>query len=216
MNQQMNQQINLYQPIFRKERRLFSALAIAQLCAVAAVALGAFAVYAQQRVGALDEQVTQLRAQEAARVSQLQSLSRRLAESGGDEALQARLAEAVLALRDRESVLGMLAGAGVGSVNGFSHHLEALARRRLDGLWLTSVSLSGTDGNVRLEGRAADAALVPEYLQQLAAEVPFGGQRFASFQLSRPEAEAAGIRFTLSGETRDEAVLLRTADGSRR
>ncbi len=210
----MNQQINLYQPIFRKERRLFSAVAIAQLCAVALVSLGGFSVYASQKVGSLHAEVTDLRVQEAARVSQLESLSKRLAESGGDEGLRAELADRIQELRDRESILGMLGGIGVGSANGFSHHLEALARRKLDGMWLTRVSLSGTDGDVQLEGRAADAALVPEYLQRLSAEVPFGGQRFATFQLSRPPADTGGgIHFTLSGKTRDEAVLLRTADG---
>ena len=61
----MRQQINLYQPIFRRERKQLSAVTVALGLAVIAVALTAFSVYTSLGVNRLQRQVQQLSEQQA-------------------------------------------------------------------------------------------------------------------------------------------------------
>ncbi len=67
----MYQQINLYQPIFRKQRQIFSAVTMLQAVGVVAVALLGIYVYAFAKIGGLEGAVIQLEGREKALQTQL-------------------------------------------------------------------------------------------------------------------------------------------------
>ena len=58
----MSQQINLYQPIFRRERKVFSAATIAQATLVVAAGLAAIYGYASWKMRGLNREVAMLEA----------------------------------------------------------------------------------------------------------------------------------------------------------
>jgi hypothetical protein len=65
------QQINLYQPIFRKQRQIFAAATMLQAVGVVALALLGIYAYAYVQVGALEVAVVQLEGREKALLTQL-------------------------------------------------------------------------------------------------------------------------------------------------
>src|SRR5258706_453055 len=66
----MYQQINLYQPIFRKQRQIFSATTLAQVLGVVAAALLLLYGYGLLQVRGLEAQVVQLEGREQALTGQ--------------------------------------------------------------------------------------------------------------------------------------------------
>jgi hypothetical protein len=116
-----------------------------------------------------------------------------LSVASGDTSWEERLEEARRSLRDRQLALGLVQDSSLGNIQGFSHHLNSLARQDTDGLWLSYIRLSAQGDNTVLEGRALRADMVPAYLQGLAEEPPFATQRFNQFQIERPEDESADV-----------------------
>ena len=113
-------------------------------------------------------------------------------------------------LRDREAaqqrLQGLLANGGAGRLQGYADHLEALARRSHPSVWITGLTLQGSDDAIELRGRMTDPALLPDYLRSLQAEPEFKGRSFATLQIQRGGADADpnSLRFgILPGATAD-------------
>ena len=71
----MTQQVNLYQPIFRKQRKVFSAVTIAQAAAVFIVGLLLIYGYGRWQLAALGADIDALELQRNAAMLHLQVLS---------------------------------------------------------------------------------------------------------------------------------------------
>lgn len=178
--------INLYDAGLRQRFDwLAPAPAVALLGAVALV-VAAAAVWAQARANALAPQAEQLAQQVQAEQAALQTLAQQRSAQRADPALQAALSEAQGALQLRLSALTQLQP-GSSSTNSHAATLAALARQSTDGLWLTGLTLQGTD--VTLRGRALEPALIPTYVQRLNTEPALRGRTFRSLQVERPLSE---------------------------
>lgn len=199
----MSQQINLYSPLFRKQRKVFSALAMAQAIVLVLVGVGCFYAYV-----ALHSSLLEIKLGESD--AQLRSeLERLKVYGGGDspEALKAlaerrKALEATLAERHRTAQA--LADSGLGKSEGYSESLRALARVSIQGLWLTRIQFSDRDGEVAIAGRATHPELVAAYLERLRGERALRGQAFARLEIRRAAAsERAGtVEFVLSSAPR--------------
>ena len=77
----------------------------------------------------------------------------------------------------------------------------ALARQSTAGLWITGLTLNGTDESVVLAGRTQSPELVPGYLQRLTSEPTLAGQQFEIFQMTRP------VRSPADADKHTDAVL---------
>lgn len=195
------QQINLYQPMFRKERKRFSALALLQIGLACLLLLVAIGVYFQV-------QLHRLQANEQSLASQHRHLEQTLAalrSSDGDPALEAldrRVEELESRLRQRESLLAGIAGLA-GRQTGFAPQLRALAQQRVPGLWLTGIHFADGGHGAELRGVALEAGLVPRYLELLPEHEQLDGLDFQQVLVQRRPAGEAGLDFTL--RTRDLA-----------
>jgi hypothetical protein len=203
----MFQQVNLYQPIFREEQKLFSATTIGLGLAALSIGLLAFAGFAAWRVALLERQLHTVRTQADLR-------QRLAAESQGlyVEAL-------ALELERRQQALRYLASGAAGVRGGFAARVEALAREQLDGLWLTGATFTAESGRFALAGSASSPERVPEYLARLANEPALAGAKLESLEISRPKEEnAAHIDFVLSSSapppTKDTRLAMTGARGS--
>lgn len=193
----MNQQVNLYQPIFRRQKRVFSALALVQVTLVVVLAFAAVYAYGAWRVHVLAADLVEQEARRDAALARLAELDKRLPPLQGSRLLEAEVARLESALEAKRRVAAALdSGAGPGA-RGFSAHLEGLARQHIQGIWLTGVEIGEAGALLGLKGGALQAELVPEYVQRLAREPVFQGLRFRILRLGRPEADSEGVTFEL-------------------
>ena len=71
------------------------------------------------------------------------------------------------------------------ALEGFSDPLKSLANQRVRGLWLTKISLHGTD--ISLTGKTLGPHNVAKLINQLAQEQPFAGRYFNELTIYQPE-----------------------------
>jgi len=184
----MFQQVNLYQPIFREERKLFSATAIGTGLGIVAAGLVTITCVSWWQVISLSRQLDGVAAQERARAG-LNAASQRLFEHGEtQQTLSEHVQTLALALDRRQRVLRYLSSGKAGSNQGFATRLEALAREQIDGLWLKGATFTAEPGRFALAGSAINAELVPRYLARLANEPALAGAKVESLEIREPKA----------------------------
>lgn len=181
------QQINLYQPILRRPKPVFSASAIAQTLVLVTAGLLLIQGYGAWRVASLSDSVQQLRASRDTAEGAYQELMRRQPRREPDPQLQQQV-EQLAADLDRARVLAEALGSGAfGNASGLSEYLLGLARQHEEGLWLTRIVLDAGGEVIGLDGRSLSPEAVPGYLQRLSSEAAFKGKAFGHLELSRGE-----------------------------
>lgn len=187
----MAQQINLFNPIFLKQKRYFSATAMAQ--AIGLIVIGVLAIYALQvrQTRALERVAAEAQKQLDERKAQIAVFAR---QTAGDtsKALAAELEAAEARLVERRSLLDDVRTGVGGDARGYSRYLAALARANTSGVWLTGVEIGGKSGDLVIKGRALESALVPAYIDALKRQPPFTGRRVGELKLvAKVEAPSA-------------------------
>lgn len=193
----MNQQINLYQPMFRKRRRVLSARAILYSVGLTAVGLLSFYGFGEWQTRRLAWQVESLVQQRDVARERLVGLESRLPPRTKSRLLETELARLDRRVKEQSSVIQVLEGDDTGFTRGFSGFLEGFARRRVDGLWLTGFEISDGGHALNIDGQALDAALVPVFVQELSGEPAFGGLSFGDLRVERPVETGSAYAFSL-------------------
>lgn len=192
----MSQQINLYQPIFRTTRKIFSAVTIAQTAGIFIVGLLLIYGISSWHVARLGNDIAGLDAQRQAAMAQLQSLSVQTVPAPRSRLVEDQLREAEIEVAQKERLLVAFQTRRFGETRGFSRHFTALARERLDGLWLTRVVIR--DGGIALAGAAEAGELVPRYLARIGRDSAFAGTEFPYLQLTRGDQRGAPVEFSVT------------------
>ncbi len=193
----MRQEINLYQPIFRKQKKVFSAIALLQASGVVLVGLLMVYGYGLWRVQALDGELAALKDQRLAASRRIDGLSRQLPEKKKSLTLEAEVQRMTRDLQRRRKVEELLTSGAYGNRHGFSEHLAGLARQHVDGLWLRSLEISEASKDVGLAGSALHPELVPRYVQRFSEEPALAGMRFQTLRMERPKADSSRVDFEL-------------------
>jgi hypothetical protein len=182
----VSQQINLFNPVFLKQRKVFTALAMAR--ALGLLLAGALAVgfYARQNVAGLQREADSGRDLLAKREQRLAKVKTDFAPRQKSAALEGEMNEARSRLQALRDVSGVLDRGELGNTQGYSEYFKALARQNISGVWLTGVSISGAGAEIGVQGRALDAALVPAYLGRLTHEQVMRGKAFGSLKINQP------------------------------
>jgi Tfp pilus assembly protein PilN len=189
----VSQQINLFNPVFLKQKKVFSAVAMARaLCVLLAGAL-AVALYARQNVAALEHEAELGRARLAQGEQRLASAKADFAPRQKSAQLETELAQAEARLKALREVAGVIERGELGNTSGYAEYFKALARQHLSGVWLTGVSVGASGNDLSVQGRALDPALVPAYLGRLTHEQVMRGKAFGSLRISQaaPAKDAA-------------------------
>lgn len=190
------QQINLYQPIFRRQRQIFSAVTMLQGVGVIAIALLMIYAYGLWQVGGLEREALQLEGREKAYSTQLARLDPASSNAQRRDAEQ-ELNHLTATLLTQQRLIDVLEEKPLGSTDGFSSTLAALARQRSRGLWLTDVTINRVSDAIELLGESIDPRLLPAYLLQLGEEDALTGYRFDDFEIERSN-ETETITFRVS------------------
>lgn len=188
----MAQQLNLFNPIFLKQKKYFSALTMLQALGLVVAGVVAFYGYAAYESRSQARIAADASRQLDSQTAQLTALTREYSPQGRSKLLQEELSRADARLRQREEMLALLQTGGLGNTAGFARYLSALARQSVGGVWLTGVSISGDEAELNLSGRVLQADLVPTYIRALNREEVMRGRRIAELRLTgREEREAS-------------------------
>jgi hypothetical protein len=209
------QQVNLYQPIFRKQRQIFSARTMAQAAALVAVALLGLYAYGLWQVLGLEAEVVQLEGREKAYVAQLARIDPSVTSSRRAEVDQ-ELKKLDATLLDQQRLIDVLRDQPLGATEGFSGFLAALGRQHRPELWLTSFAINGGTRALELDGRAVRADLIPEYLQSLGREPALDGQKFDRLEIERDDAEVTFHATSRAAKAGDELRVDTGAEARKR
>ncbi len=193
----MKQQVNLYQPIFRRERRVFSARAM--LASIGVVLVGLLLIYGYGRwqTYQLGTELARVEDQRRAATERLTGLEGVIPARGRSQLLESEIARLERELERKRRVAAALEAGALGNTRGFSSYLTALARQRVDGLWLTGLRVREGGERLVLTGRALSPERVPVLVQRLADEDAFAGLHFDTLEMERADDGANGIEFVL-------------------
>ena len=180
----MSQQINLFNPIFLQQKKIFSTRTMAQALGVLVLGVVAMALYGNARIASLQKEADAGAAQLQARQARLAAVNAEFPPRQKDPALAAEVTEAQRQLGALREVSGVLQGGGLGNTRGYAEYFRALARQHVDGLWLTGLTISGAGSEIGVRGRALDPQAVPGYLTRLTREPVMQGKAFGSLQMS--------------------------------
>lgn len=185
----MSQQINLFNTQLLKQRKLVSAVDIARVLGGVVVVAVLLAAYGAWTSSQLQRQVKAGEASLAERVARLEQVNRDFPPREKNKELEAtvqRMQAELAALRAAQAIIER---GDLGNRAGYSEYFRAFARQRVDGVWLTGVTLAGPGNDIGVQGRALRPELVPGYIQKLTREAVLQGKGFASVEIGRPAAE---------------------------
>jgi hypothetical protein len=184
----VSQQINLFNPLFEKQKKYFSAVTLAQSLLIIGVGCALLVVYGNRRVAVLDKAAAASKAQLALKEAQLKKVNLDFVPQQKSKAVAQQLAQAEADFKSLQTVVEVLKGGEFGNTRGFSEYFRAFARQSVDGLWLTGLSILGAGHEIALQGRVLQPELVPRYLGRLGREGVMQGKAFASLEIDAPRA----------------------------
>jgi len=181
----VSQQINLFNPIFLQQKKIFAARTMAQALGLMTAGALVIAGTAWYSVGQLRQEAAQVTLQAARQHARLVSATTEFAPRAASAALTAQAGDAETQLAALRRVAQMVQGGDLGNARGYAEYFRALGRQHRDGLWLTGVTLD-VGAAMSLQGRALDATLVPAYIGRLTHEPVLQGKAFGNLQIGQP------------------------------
>lgn len=189
----MNQQINLFNPIFRKKRFSFiSAIAISYGLGIALAATAALAVYEDYELRGVQTQSLAVEQANREMNARRDLLTAEVAQQKPNAQLEAEVTALDSQLRGRQEVIDTLKSGAVGNTSGFSDYMRAFSRQSINGLWLTGFDIALAGNELAIQGRTLNADLVAAYIKQLNQEKAMQGRQFAAMRISQPPPEPPG------------------------
>lgn len=190
------QQVNLYLAEFRPRVDLLSAERAAVLLGILFIALIGLHIARVKDMNAVRDAAVALETQQLA-LKQTADELKKAPKPVKDAALELEIEQLREAIRNREGVAGIITSRSMGNDSGFSQHLVALGRHKLDGVALRHFTLDSGGAFLRLEGVSQKPELVPLYVSQLQADENFTRTKFGYLTL---RDQGAGVSFLLSGD----------------
>jgi len=193
----VSQQINLYQPIFRKEEKKFSTFAMLQ--AVGIVVLGIVLMYGYSwwHINSLRQDLKRAQQNQVGASKRLAEVTEKFSRRSTGTTLDDEIARLEREVVAKQRVQEILQRGVFSNTHGFSGYFVSLARQHVPGVWLTGFDITGAAEQLSLSGRCTDPELVPRYMQRLSSEKTLSGLEFRVFQMNRPapDPKEANVRY---------------------
>ena len=186
----MSQQINLYNPLFLKKEKHFSARTMTQALGVVALAIAAVFAFTLFQTRGAERLAAQYRDQLAREQAQLTALVGQTSSATRSKALESEVAQLEAEIKLRRGTLQALSTGELGNTAGFSEFLAALGRQAMSGVWLTRIRVDDAGNGLAVEGRAVRAELLPAYLRGLSREPMMQGRRVTEMKVTAAAAKA--------------------------
>ncbi len=182
----MSQQINLFNPIFLKQKKYFSAVTMAQALGLILLGSALLSAYTNYRVTELAREADATTAQLASAQAQLNKLNAEFGPRQKSALLEQQTKAAEREVAELKQVVDFLTKGEFGNTNGYSEYMRAFSRQIVPDVWLTGFTISGAGSEIALQGRALKAELVPAYISKLRREAVLQGKSFAALEMQLP------------------------------
>jgi len=187
----VSQQINLFNPIFRQQKKYFSAATMVQalgLILLGTVLLGAYTMYRSTRLAA---DAAAAHNQLAAAQTQMVQVSAAFPLPQKSPRLEAEIKAVEGELASLQKVSEVLQRRELGDTKGYAEYFRAFARQIVPGLWLTGINIHGAGAEIGLQGKALNPELVPAYIGKLRNEPVLKGKSFSTLEMGVPRQRVA-------------------------
>jgi hypothetical protein len=210
----VSQQINLFNPIFRQQKKYFSSVTMLQALAIICLACVLLVADGVRRTRALQAQASATSALLAARQQKLTDFRVQYPARQKSPTLGAE----IMAAQDELSMLSNAAATitrgGFGDTRGFSDYFRAFARQSVDGLWLTGLEIGANGTQLGVQGNTLQPELVPVYMRRLGTEPVMQGKSFSQLQIGTPLASPAGAAAAVPANVKYLSFNLQSAGGA--
>ena len=183
----MSQQINLFNPIFMKQKKYFSAIAMLQALGLIIVGSALFYAYAVYQVKQLSHQSDETSSRFVREQTRLTRYMSEYSPRKSLQQLQAQVRSLRAQVAEQQGVIETLKSGAIGNTTGYSQYLRAFARQVVPGLWLTGFNIEGDGAQISLHGGVLKPSLVPAYVRRLNREKIMQGKSFAALRMKRPD-----------------------------
>lgn len=193
----MSQQINLFNPVFMKQRKYFSAIAMLQGLFLVMVGTGLFYVYATYQVKEMKREQDATIRQYADGEAKLKHFTEEFSPEESSKLLDSELKAAEKKLAVQLDLIQTLKGGAIGNATGYSAYMRAFARQSVEGLWLSDFEIIGDGSRISISGSVMRPELLPVYVGRLGSEGVMRGRSFAALQMQRRNDGTGAVEFTL-------------------
>jgi len=193
----VSQQINLFNPLFLKQKKYFSALTMTQALGLLVLGLAAFYGFAFWQNLSLARQTAESERAYEQQKQQFVKVTAELAPQKRDTQLDQDLRNTEAAIASRQALLHELQTGVMESSAGYSEYLRAFARQTVQGLWLTSIQIAEGGAQLSMSGRALEADLVPVLIGRLKQESVLRGRPLEALAITRSGAAGKGAGRTI-------------------
>jgi len=199
----MHQQINLFQPVFRKQQKVFSASTLAQIVAAVAVLLLTFLGHARWTLANMEATANNMQQQYIHLQRQIGTLQE-VQHSPDTEVLDNEIEQLRMRIDSHQELLAHFDPPVAENQRGFYHRLRVLAEQHVPDLWMEGITMDGA-GQIEIRGSTLAERQVFAYLQQLSKQPELSSTPFETVQLTRPDINQPRIHFVLRNFRKDSA-----------
>lgn len=185
----MSQQVNLFSPLFRRQEKKFSALAMLQAGGAIVAGIALLILLNFWQIASMRSELRRLDGQQADATKKLDDVTRQFKPRVGDRRLAEDVAKLEAIAASSGQVQALLRRDVFSDSRGYSGYFIALARHSLPELQLTGVDITGAGQTFEFTGRTTAPERVPQYLQRLSTEKSLSGAEFKVFRMERPEEQ---------------------------
>jgi hypothetical protein len=211
----MSQQINLYNPLFLRREKHFSAVTILWSLLVVAISLAGYSAYATYAVQAPEARAKYYEQQLNYKRSEMADTVTRYSPEGRNKKLEADVRNLESLLASRQEIRRALNSLELGTGGGFADYLEAFSTRSVPGVWLTAFSIGGAGGDLTIRGRVLRPELVSVFLSALGQEPAMRGRKVMELKLQAgEETQLAPVAAVTPGSAGTAAVPVRFVEFS--
>lgn len=187
----MSQQINLFNPVFLKQRKYFSLLTMAQALGLIVAGSLVFYGYAVYQVAQLKRQADENTQRYNAEQTRLATFMAEFSPQRSTQVLQDEVNRLGTQVDEQNQIIQTLKSGAIGNTTGYSEYMRAFSRQVLQGLWLTGFKVTGDAAQISLSGGVVDPQLLPEYIQRLGREQVMKGKTFANLKMQQTKVDQA-------------------------
>ncbi len=187
----MSQQVNLFNPIFMKQRKYFSLLTMLQSLALIILGSLLFYGYARYQVSTLERQAIKNNERYMADRVRVEKFRSEFSPEQTNRALQDEIQLLEKKFTEQSVLVSTLQTGVIGNTLGYSQYMKAFSRQVVPGLWLTGFKLTGDGAQINLQGAVVDGKLLPNFINRLSHEKSMQGKTFATLEMEQVKSLAS-------------------------
>ena len=187
----MSQQINLFNPIFLKQKKYFSAVTMVQGLGMILLGCLLLVAYAEFQLSLRTHEAAASSALLLKTQAQLITIKAQFAPHQSDPVLDKQIADTEADINAAQRVFDALQSGEFGDTKGYSVYFRDFSREIVEGLWLTDINIHGAGHDINLCGRTTNPELVPVFLNHLRREQDMQGKSFSSLEMRLTKPDAA-------------------------